>query len=105
MGQKVFDMRSFDEFKAAALDERDVAPRELDLQVEGVETGAEQHRDFSQWRALFMDLQNALRDESRLRILIHCLGQYRRRPVLLAREQGLGIFLSREPDHFIRQAE
>ena len=25
--------------------------------------------------------------------------------MLLAREQGLGIFLSREPDHFIRQAE
>src|SRR5438094_10631033 len=46
MGQKVFCMRGFDEFKAAALDERDVAPREFDLQVEGVETGAEQHRDF-----------------------------------------------------------
>ena len=46
MGQRVLDVGGFDEFETTALDERDVAALQFEFEIEGMETGAEQHRDF-----------------------------------------------------------
>ncbi len=68
--ERVLDVRGLDELEPAALDERDVVAGQLELEVEGVEAGAKEHRDLGQRHALLAQLENALADEARLEVLV-----------------------------------
>ena len=70
-------MGGLEELEAAPLDERDVGPLELELEVEGVEARAEEDRHLLERHALLAELQDALDDEARLHLLVGALGQYR----------------------------
>ena len=83
MGEGVLDVRGLDELEAAALDERDVGARQLELEVEGVEARAEQHRDLGERHALLAQLEDALADEARLVVLV-LGGDQQRRAALAA---------------------
>ena len=68
--EHVLHVRRLDELEAAALDERDVVPLQLELEVEGVEARAEEHGDLVERHALLAQLEDALADEARLRLLV-----------------------------------
>ena len=70
MRQHVLDVRRLDKLEAAALDERDIAALQFEFEVEGMKARPEQHGDFAQLDAFLAQLQDALRDESRLRMLV-----------------------------------
>src|SRR3989454_2429088 len=103
--EEVLDVGRLDELEPASLHERDVPPRELDLQVERVEAGAEQDGDVSQRHSLLPQFQNALRDEPRLRVLVHRLDQHRCGALALAGEQRLGVLLRRLVDDLVGQRQ
>ena len=77
--QHVLDVRRLDELEAAALDERDVGARQLELEIEGVEARAEEHGDLRQRHALLAQLEDALADEARLVVLVRGRDQQRLR--------------------------
>ena len=63
-------MRCLQKLQAAPLLERNVAIRELDLEVGGHIAGAEDHCHLAQWDSLFMQLQHAIHDETCLLVLV-----------------------------------
>ena len=75
MRQHVLHVRRLDELEAAALDERDVGALQLELEVEGVEARPEQDRDLVERNAFLAQLEDALADEARLRLLVGALDQ------------------------------
>ena len=87
-------MRRFDELEAAALDERDIVPGQLDFQVERVKARAEQDSDIVERYALLAQLEDALADEARLILLVFGRNQYRVDVADLAGEQVLGMALA-----------
>src|SRR3989442_1137592 len=103
--EDVFDVSRLIELDPASLHERDVPPREFDLQVERVEAGAEQDGDLPQGHAFLPQFQDALRDEPRLRVLVRRCDQHRRGALALTGEQRLGVLLRRLVDDLVGQRE
>ena len=98
-------MGRFHELEAAALHERDVVPRQLDLEIEGVEARAEQHRHVPQGNALLPQLQYALAHEARLGVLALRLYQERRLTVALAAVEVLLVALHRPGDDLVGESQ
>ena len=69
-GEDVFHMRRLEEFESTPLLERDVTVHELDLEIGRHITGAEDHRDVIQCKAVFAELENSIDDEARLLFFI-----------------------------------
>jgi hypothetical protein len=105
MRQGVLDVRGLDELEPAALDEGDVGARQLELEIEGVEAGTEQHGDLGQRHAFLAQLQDALADEARLVILVFGRNEQRLRAFRLAGEQHLGVALARRGDDRVGDVE
>src|ERR1700688_2376388 len=105
MREHVLYMSGLDELEAAALDEWDVAALKFELEVEGVEAGAEQHRDFAQLDALLAQLQDALGDEARLHVFV--LGAHQQRAELAAALGGehLGVLIGGARDDLVGDIE
>ena len=70
-------MRGLEKFEPASLDKRNVPFGQLDFQIKGVKTGAEQDRHFIQRHAFLPQLQDFLRDEPGLRVFTNRLDQSR----------------------------
>ena len=98
-------MRGLDELEAAELDERDVAPRQLDLQHGAVVRGAEQHRLLLEGHAGFAVLQDGGDDAADLADVVQHRDQRRRsaRPPL--RAQVLREPLARQADDGIGRGQ
>src|SRR6478672_7194570 len=69
-GQHILDVSCFEEFESAPFLEWDFSVRELDLEISGHVTCAEEHRYLAQPRAFFMQLEDAIDDEARLSLFI-----------------------------------
>ena len=76
-GEDVLDVAGFQELQAAELDEGDVPPGELDLELARVVRGAEQDRLVAQFHARFPVGQDALDHELDLRGLVRHHGEER----------------------------
>src|SRR5579872_4223437 len=105
MGEDVLDMSGLDKLEASALDERNVAPLQLQFEIEGVKARAEQHRDFRKLDAFLAKLEAALRDEARLHVLIGGAHQHRAEFALTFGEQHLGIALGGARNQFVGDIE
>ena len=68
--EHVLHVRRLEELEAAPLLERDLAVRELDLEVGRHVAGAEEHRDLAQRNAFLVQLENPVDDEARLLLLV-----------------------------------
>ncbi len=68
--QHVLDVRGVEELEPAELDERNVPPRQLDLQLPAVVRGAEEHRLLLERRAALAIGENAFDDVVRLAGLV-----------------------------------
>src|SRR5262249_56774245 len=66
-------VRRRDDLEPAPLDERDVGAAEFELEIEGVEARAEEHGHLVERHALLAQLEDALADEARLRLLAAAL--------------------------------
>ena len=75
--EHVLHVRRLEEAHAAADDERDAAPRELELDLHRVVVRAVEDRDLGERDALVAQLEHALRDERRL--LLHVAAGHERR--------------------------
>ena len=98
-------MRGLEELQPAELHERDVAPRELDLERPRVVRGAEQHRLLAQLHSGLAIRQDALDDELDLRSLVRDHGDDRPAAAGAPREQVLGEALRRVADHAVAGVE
>ena len=103
--QRVLDMRGVEEFQAAEFDERNVAPRQLQLQRRAVMGGAKQHRLRFQAGPRFAVLEHARRDIARLIGLLADGRQNRRRAGGAVGPQVLGETLRAEADHRVGRGE
>ena len=105
MGQHVLDVGGFNEFEAAPFDELEVASAQLDLQIEGVEAGAEQDGDLGQRHPGLVQLQDFLADKARLVAFAVGLNQDRPDAGLTAGEQVFGIALLGLQNDFVGQIQ
>ena len=105
VGQHILHVRRLDELEAAPFDERDIGALELELQVEGVEARAEEDGHLVEWHALLAQLEDALGDEARLRLLVAALHQQRRWAVAPPRAQHLGVLLRGAVDDRVGEVE
>src|SRR5579875_3953926 len=105
MRQHVLDVRGLDEFKAAALDERNIAALQLELEIKRMETRAEQHCDVVKRDALLAQLQDSLRDEARLHMLVLRAHQQRAKLAAALGEERLGVALRGARDHLVGDIE
>ena len=103
--QRVLDVRRVEKLQAAELDERNVAPRQLQLQRRRVVRGAEQHRLRFQAVAGFAVFQHAQRDEARLVAFLADRDQFRRSAAGALAPQVLGEALGRQRDHSVGRGE
>src|ERR1700731_957536 len=99
MRQHVLDVRGFDKLEAAALDERDIAALQLQFEIERVKARSKQHRDLIEIDALLAQLEDSLRDESRLHVLVLRAHQERSKAALALCEQRLGVLLAGARNH------
>ena len=103
--QHVLDVSAIEKFQAAELDERNVAPGELDLKVAAVTGRPEKNRLLLQDRAPFPVLQHALNDVAGLLDLIADADQPGPLRRLAIRPEVLGEALGREIDDAIGGSE
>ena len=75
---------------------------QLEFEIERVKARSEQHRDFGELDALLAQLQDALRDESRLHVLVLRAHQHGPKPALALGEQRLGVFFAGARNHIVR---
>ncbi len=99
--QHVLHMRRIEELQPAELDERDVAPRQLDLERPRMRRGAEQHRLVLEREAAFARLQHLLDHVQRLCRLVAHRHQLRLQARLPLGPQILGEALLGFGDHCI----
>ena len=104
--EHVLDVRGLEELEAAPLLERDLAVRELDLEVGRHVGGAHEHRHLAQRHALLVQLEHAIDDEARLLLLVARRdepGRLRRRCARVQR--FFGEALERARDERVRRVE
>ena len=91
--EQILDVRRLDELQAAELDERDVAPPELQLEPGAVMPGAEQHRLLAQLEASLAVSEHLLHDI--VDLLVFARHRNQARPVRSPayRAQALGVAL------------
>ena len=68
MGQEILDMSGLHKLETAAFDKRNIVPRQLEFQVEGMKAGSKQDRDVPERHAFLAQLQNFLTDEAGLHL-------------------------------------
>ena len=103
--EHVFDVRRLDEFEPAKLDERDVAPVELDLEHGAVARGPEQHRLVLERLPRLAILEDGLGDAVGLRDVVGDRDQRRPRAAGALGAQVLGEALARKVDDGVRGGE
>ena len=105
MGQEILDMSGFHELKAAALDKRNIVPRQLQFQVEGMEARSKQDCDVPERHAFLAQLQNLLTDEAGLHLFALGLDQNGGLALLLVGKESLVVALLGELDDFVGQIQ
>src|ERR1700676_2076960 len=105
MRQHVLDMRGLDKLESATLDEWNVAALELEFEIERVKARTKQHRDFRELDALLAKLQNSLRDEARLHVLVLGADQHWPKTAFALGEQGLGVLLAGPRNQIVGDVE
>ncbi len=98
-------MRGLDKLEAPALDEREVAALKFELEIERMEAGAEQHRDFPELHAFLAQFQDPLRHEARLRMLVGRAHQRGTEFALAPGVQDLGVFLGGARNNLVGDVE
>ena len=93
-GKHVLDVAGFEELEAAELDEGNVPPDELDLELAGVVRRAKEDGLVAQFHARFAVGEDALDHEVDLSDLVRDHRQERATAVGPGREQGLGEALA-----------
>ena len=103
--ERVLHVRGLEELQAPVLHERDVPPRELDLEHVAVVTGAEQHGLLSQRRPALAVLEDLPADGVGLVALVEAGEQPGAHAALALGPQHLLVPLRRERDHRVRRIE
>ena len=105
MGQEVLNVGGFHKLETAALDKRNIVPRQLQFQVEGMETRPKQDRDVPERYAFLAQLQNLLTDEAGLHLFALGLDQNGGLTLLFVGKESLVIALLGALDDVIRQIQ
>ncbi len=105
IGRHVLDVRLLEEANAARDAERNVAPREFQLQFERVKVRAIEHRHLVQVAAFLAQFQHALRDEGRLLVGVAAGHEHRLAAGLFRRGEFLGELVDVRRDRGVRDGK
>src|SRR3982751_1325632 len=98
-------MRGLEKLEASPLLERDLAVRQLDLEIGGHVARTDEDRDLSERRPVLVQLEDAVDDEARLLLLVSCGDEPRRFVAGALGPEALREPLERAGDERVRDVE